>query len=276
LLFLVCGSYDGAVAAHDKIKFRITEEGSGRLVASIKGYPAWAVEVEVFLTANSTVNLAELRIYPREHVVAVHHYGHYWGPGEGDKTGWTGEDRLISESVEERERWSRAPAHVPPGGIPARLVRAINAGELLNMAQRCARDDARTSTRWKNEYAIVSPWGSTDFIIQTGSRLSGAGRQRPGRKGNGVDHYLRWAVLYVEKVHGGVRQPIVALANEHNEKETYVRDTIAVARRKYHLLTPSGQGRAGGQLSPKAVQLLEEHERKKEVAGNGPSTVQLS
>jgi hypothetical protein len=80
----------------------------------------------------------------------------------------------------------------------------------------------------------------------------------------------------VEKVHGGVRQPIVALANEHNEKETYFRDTIAVARRKYHLLTPSGQGRAGGQLSPKAVQLLEEHERKKEVAGNGPSTVQLS
>jgi len=89
--------------------------------------------------------------------------------------------------------------------------------------------------------------------------------KRPGRKGHGIEHYLRWAILYSEKA--GDRAPLRRLAEEHLEElggdldkaQVWVRDTVTTARRRYGLLSaPPGPGRAGGELTAKARQLIKE------------------
>ena len=148
--------------AHEIIKSttginRETGETYGSLVASIRGYPDWEVAVIVVLTADGTVALGDLHIRPR---------------------GFPEDDDHPSA------------ADVPSGGIPARLVRAINAGELLDLHQRSAREALpKMALREDRE----------DFVQAT-ARLAEANRTRSGRKGNGIDHYLGWAVRYAEKV----------------------------------------------------------------------------
>jgi hypothetical protein len=84
--------------------------------------------------------------------------------------------------------------------------------------------------------------------------------KRPGRRGNGIDHYLTWAVRYADKVRAGRLHPVSELAREYGESATYVRDTITDARRRYQLLTKPGQGRAGGELTEKALGLRAERQ----------------
>lgn len=157
-------------------------------------------------------------------------------------------------------------AEVPSGGISARLIRSIRPGKLLAKAQQIASAEAPKSAK------RVAP--SPDVVINAIARIGNAERRRPGRKGNGVEHYLDWAVLYNDKVQAGSRKPIVDLARQTNWSVTTVRDTIANARSKYGLLTSSGQGRAGGELTPVARRLLAERKSAKEEVANGePSYV---
>jgi len=65
-------------------------------------------------------------------------------------------------------------------------------------------------------------------------------------------------------VRSGVRFPIKALADEHELTVRFVRDTITDARRRHHLLTKPGQGRAGGQLTPEAHKVLAEIAKRQE------------
>lgn len=99
------------MAAHETISTSIgighpTGEEALHLVASIKGYPGWEVAADVVLTVGGTAALGMLRIRPRGYP----------------------EDEDVPTAQD-----------VPAGGIPARLVRAINAGELLDLAQADAR-----------------------------------------------------------------------------------------------------------------------------------------
>jgi hypothetical protein len=89
---------------------------------------------------------------------------------------------------------------------------------------------------------------------------------RPGRRGNGIEHYLTWAARYAEKVNATPRErnPIAALAEEWEGSgvtRTYIRDTITDARRRYGLLTSSGQGCSGGELTEKALALIAERDK---------------
>jgi hypothetical protein len=90
--------------------------------------------------------------------------------------------------------------------------------------------------------------------------LAGAKREKPGRKGHGLDYYVGWAGRYADLVQGGDRHPIKTLAVERGLPSDYVRDTINTARRTHHLLTDPGRGRAGGQLTAKALQLIAERD----------------
>jgi hypothetical protein len=102
--------------------------------------------------------------------------------------------------------------------------------------------------------------------IKLGSEMR---RRRPGRAGRSDSFYLAWAVGYVERLGAGSRRPVKDLA-EHPPKiirgyisdgnltsEATVRDIIHQARER-GLLTRSPAGRPGGELTPKAKQILKQ------------------
>jgi hypothetical protein len=156
-----------------------------------------------------------------------------------------------------------APAIVPDGGLATRLMRHINVGELVELFRTYAAEEADQYAEWAEEIprdrAVLMDLAAT-------TRLMSLERARPGRKGHGIDHYLTWAVRYAEKVRDHVRNPHAELAHENPGMTAIaVRDTIKDARVRYGLLTkPPGRGRAGGDLTDKALTLL--------AAGRGPNS----
>ena len=162
-------------------------------------------------------------------------------------------------------KWSELAADVPAGGIPTRLIRAINIGQLLELAQERAAAESEYQAGVAGRLSKKCP-ESAEFarrLADHSEAITGP-RKRPGKRGNGIEHYLRWAVRYDEKVRAGVRFPIKALADEHRLTVRYVRDTITDARRRYHLLTKPGQGHAGGQLTDDALKILADMAKREE------------
>jgi hypothetical protein len=206
--------------------------GRIRILASIADRPGWDVEVLVLLTENGP-SVRELKVRPHN------------GP---DGTQW------------QTQGWE-----MPEGGISTRLIRDINVGELIDIARDCARAE-------EDKIKAVAGNPAPDLDLDPGFRKELAAglheqakmmralsreKKRTGPRGNGIDHYLKWACLYAQKVAAGVRNPNAELARESGNTPEYVRDTITDARRRYELLTASpGRGRAGGTLTPKALDLI--------------------
>ena len=119
-----------------------------------------------------------------------------------------------------------------------------------------------TPTRQADEFADWADQIPEDreVLLEMSAEAKGmTPKARPGRKGHGIDFYLDWAVRYAEKIHAGVRHPNAVLARETGMDPNAVRDINTDARRRYGLLTePPGRGRAGGQLTEKALALLAE------------------
>ena len=243
------------VGNHERIDF---SPDGGWLLATIEGYPEWIVRVDLLETDRGPA-IAELEVWPlQEHSAQESEGGmeHCWRRLDGT---WTPHKWAPLEE-NARMKWSRDPADLPAGGIPARLIRKINVGELLALARRCAREEQLKASEHADLLADRIPeWADyLSKVALAGEALAGA-RKRTGRRGNGIDHYLKWAVRYAEKVRAGERHPNVALAAEWSNSGitwTYVRDTITDARRRYGLLTKPGQGLAGGDLTEKALLLL--------------------
>lgn len=193
----------------------------------------------------------------------------------GPRTGTWRLGSLVGQTNEPEpgSGWSEIAEDVPAGGIPSRLLRAINAGQLAELAQREASERAgsldgvagRFETAGRGDLA-----GHYRDELKESLGLIGAPAQRVGRRGNGIDHYLVWADRYARKTSMGVPRPIKALAADHAaeiggaKNVTFVRDTITDARRRYGLLTSAGRGRAGGQLTEKARRLLAERAKLEE------------
>lgn len=205
--------------------------GGLRILASFSGRPEWAIEVLVLAT-DAGPCVRELKVQPHE--------GHNYAKEGGA---------------------------MPRGGITTRLMRDVNVGELLDLARDCARSREATVLAVAGNPAPDLPI-TDDFREELAATLRQQAAtigalshrsRRPGKRGNGIDHYLTWAVRYAEKVAAvpRVRNPNVVLAKEFRETPEYVRDTITDARRRYGLLTASpGRGRSGGTLTPKALDLI--------------------
>ena len=139
------------------------------------------------------------------------------------------------------------------GGIPTRMLRKVNVGELLDMARNYSVGIIDTA-------AQVEPlWTGLRRQVPVATDLARAGA-RPGRRGHGIEHYLLWADRYVQKIEAGSKRPVADLAEEHLEAlggdlekaKIFVRDTVKDARNRHGLVTKPGQGRYGGQLTEKA------------------------
>jgi hypothetical protein len=151
-------------------------------------------------------------------------------------------------------------------------MRAINVGELLDLARQRARAGGESLSKFLDDYKFDTddPIGSYLTALAAESQALSTTRPRTGRKGNGIDHYLTWAIRYADKTRAGVRNPHAALAVEHPGFSTnYIRDTVTDARRRYQLLTDAGQGRAGGELTAKALALIAKRQGTKQGDDNG-------
>ena len=145
---------------------------------------------------------------------------------------------------------------LPSGGVPGRLLRRISFQAALD--------------EWREGFT-VEDWRRDDdphrLTVETLAR-QGVGRgdfqplPSPGRRGHPDLYYARIAQLYVSAIAAGSRSPIRDVSQQLPEwqPEAYVRDAIYKARNERGLLTPAPKGRAGGQLTSKAVQLLSESE----------------
>lgn len=89
--------------------------------------------------------------------------------------------------------------------------------------------------------------------------------RRPGRAGRPDSAYLPIAVRYVQKLHEGDTKPIKTLAKEFGLRPEQVRDLVRRCRDKEllteiprHPTSRRGGGIAGGELTDKALRLIEE------------------
>lgn len=131
---------------------------------------------------------------------------------------------------------------LPTGGMPARLLRDIPLGQLLDQGRHAlgqVRED------------VLAGQGFTS--------LDEPGTRRPGRAGHGVDHYLEVALVYTSAPSRGRTQ---AVADRFGVSKETATQKIHDTRRTYGLLTDSPRpGVAGGDLTEKAKRLLTERGR---------------
>lgn len=123
---------------------------------------------------------------------------------------------------------------MPEPGITTRMLRQLRTGDLIAALRAAAR---------QNEQIFGD---APDLSVTT----------RVGRRGRDDLYYARWAVAYVEALARSAR-PIEDLAARHNLSASQIRNLTHACRRR-GMLTASPPGRAGGELTPRAIALLKE------------------
>lgn len=135
--------------------------------------------------------------------------------------------------------WTTHPCH--RGGVTRDVLKSIRTGPLFDAL---GQEDG-SGSRWTMELHGADP--DQNFLNV----------RRPGRRGRDDLTYAVWAARYVAKCRT-TRSPYPELAAEHpGFAQRTIRDLVLKARRR-DLLTGGGQGRTGGELTPKAEKLLAE------------------
>jgi hypothetical protein len=169
------------------------------------------------------------------------------------------EVRLFPEDRPESRgggQWSEEVSAVPSEGVPGRALHALRLKTPLERFPRFLRSIKR------------DPAFAKQLLRGHGIPLrSEMRRRRPGRRGRTDSYYLPWAVAYVERLAVGSRRPVKDLTESPPRairgyvsdggvtSEATVRDYIHQARKR-GLLSSSPSGRPGGELTPKAEQML--------------------
>jgi hypothetical protein len=123
---------------------------------------------------------------------------------------------------------------MPEPGITTRMLRQLRTGDLIAAL--------RAATRQNEQIFGDAP----DLSVTT----------RVGRRGRDDLYYARWAMAYVEALARSAR-PIEDLAARYNLSASQIRNLMHACRRR-DMLTASPPGRAGGELTPRAIALLKE------------------
>lgn len=123
---------------------------------------------------------------------------------------------------------------MPEPGITTRMLRQLRTGDLIAALRAAKRQNEQ--------------------LFGDGPDLSVA--TRVGRRGRDDLYYARWAAAYVDALASSPR-PAAALAAAHSLSPSQIRNLIHACRRR-GLLTASPPGRPGGELTPRAIQLLED------------------
>lgn len=140
-------------------------------------------------------------------------------------------------------------APVPPGGLPARLIRAVKVTDHLAYVAKITQKDQGA------RYGAAAQLAKQGFSDPSAS----------GKRGYSDLFYARVAAQYVVLLDSGASKPIRMLRKELADQgrhlsEASVRDLVRRARDR-GLLTKTHRGRAGGQLTQKAIALLRQTDK---------------
>lgn len=160
------------------------------------------------------------------------------------------EDRWLTASFRRPEARPRSytEPRVPPGGLRARQLRsAIHTGKAIARARSEAGG-------WRD---LLESKGVTDDSWRPFSDQALEAPRRVGRRGRSDRYYAKLAARYVAALEDGSTAPVAAVAEQLGEgySGAYVRDALHRARGR-GLLTRPQRGRAGGQLTDKALKAL--------------------
>ncbi len=141
-----------------------------------------------------------------------------------------------------------------PAHPTARFFRALPIGELTSFAVQTVRQTADQMLQWINagkSSRFEDIQSQTLDILNTFPE-----NQRPGRAGRPDIFYATLAMRYVEKL--GSNTEVRDLADELFISSSQIRNLLYESRRRKLLTKPAHAGRAGGELTPKAIRILEE------------------
>lgn len=173
--------------------------------------------------------IAEIRIFPRERARGR-------PPGR-----WSAEVLGLDTTI-------------PEGGLSAEVVRQVRIGEHRQVGAAFSRwlDEERTTRqstfRGQTAPALGALAGQT-FTLSTLEPKRG----RPPIRSE--QFYAKLARDYAERVAQGSPRPTTDVARRRRLSAARVRDMLHEARKR-DLLSSVGQGRSGGELTPKALAIL--------------------
>lgn len=154
--------------------------------------------------------------------------------------------------------WSEDPEAVPADGVSGTALRSLRVTHAIGLFKRFIKG-------WEKLYGTETTervFGRFGFSIK-GSRVE----RRPGRGGRPDLFYATWAAAYVQSVANGSRHPVTDLAvrppvkiegfgpSDDADAVATVRAIVQEARRR-ELLTRGPAGKAGGELTEKALATL--------------------
>jgi hypothetical protein len=167
-------------------------------------------------------------------------------------------DRYLSVEVEAAKEGEalamseitiRAGRDHPPGGVVTNDLRLVHlhklSREMLSMIRA-----GESSTGAKDAKTWLSP--PREWVKQLAVR--------PGRRGHSDFDYALTAAQYVERL--GSKTPLADLAKHLDVSQSQARSMLGKARHLGLLTEPPVRGRAGGELTAKAIEILRTHEKR--------------
>jgi hypothetical protein len=133
------------------------------------------------------------------------------------------------------ERDPSKPMRPEDSGITTRMLRDIHTGPLIASVRVAAAQHKAL-------------FGSAPDLS--------VGR-RVGRAGRDDLYYAQWAAAYVAAL-AQSPHPVDDLAAQHNRSASQIRNLVHACRKR-KMLTAAPPGRAGGELTARAIELLREH-----------------
>ena len=126
----------------------------------------------------------------------------------------------------------------PPPGLTTAILRAVRIGELYQ-GVLAELQHPRFAPHWD-----VSPESEFERA------------PRPGRRGRPDRFYAEWAARYVALVNHP--KPVARLAAQYHYSASQIRHFLNQARHRGFLTDPDEKGRAGGELTDEARELLDD------------------
>jgi hypothetical protein len=123
----------------------------------------------------------------------------------------------------------------PPGGITTRMLRQVRTGAIIASCRAAAR-----------AIGAIVPDAAPDLSVS----------ERVGRRGRDDRFYARWAAEYADALTRSPN-PVAEMAARHHLSASQVRNLVHACRKK-DMLTAAPPGRAGGELTARAIELLKE------------------
>lgn len=171
--------------------------------------------------------------------------------------------------------------HEDPGGdgLTASRLRSFRFGEFSQALHRQYRTapDPNNVVDVGGQQVLVDPDNWIDMVIDSGftdlDTLADTPPPRRGRPPLPATELLRVAVLYVKALDDGADDPVKVVADQLGEPAEFIRGRIHMAREPGRdLLTrPPRPGVPGGELTPRALELLQQLEQQKNADKEGDS-----